>query len=674
MHGVVRPAREEGESGPVPLLRLQLFAGLFMALNVMALSFAFYGPGVFGEDAIPSGTWGSVSELFEYLILFFTTIVVATLGLPMFADALREGAGRFGWVNARTLVCAGVFAAYALSAWHTLNGSDPIYYDTITMVLVILTIGRHLEARAKVRAAAELGSALGDLPERVDVIRDGERSEIDTGDVRPGDLVGVKAGQAIPVDGTVEEGCSFVDSSGITGEPHAVSVAAGDAVLAGSIAVDGLLWVRAEKVDTDRLLARVDRLLHEALASRFPAVRAADRIARLLAPAIIVAALAVLAAFARQGLPAEGMMRALSVLLIACPCALAIGPGLVMAAAMRHAASRGIVFLSPATVERAAALRRMFLDKTGTLTPASSRVESVEADDPERRDEALGLLASIEAHGDHPIAEGLVRFAREAGVAARTIERYRVLPGRGVEAAIDDRTLLVGGDRLLRSIGLAAEGSLDGSPRIYLVEDSRILATAVVTDPPRPEARETLERLASLGIEVSGLSGDSVQRSEALGAALGMRIEGNLLADEKADRVREAAASGDRGTVGMVGDGINDAAAMAQADVGIAVASASDFSKQAGRVLMLRDSLALIPDAVAIARDARRRLTLSLVWAVGYNSIGVALAVAGQLHPVFAATAMAVSSLLVIGYSKNAGTLPDDVPDEAPADPVGASA
>ena len=149
MHGVVRPAREDGETGPLPLLRVQMFVGLFTALNVMALSFAFYGPGVFGDGAVPSGIWGSVSELFEYLILFLTTIVVVALGLPLFADALHDGSGRFGWVNARTLVCAGVFAAFTLSAWHTLRGIDPIYYDTVTMVLVVITIGKHLEARAK---------------------------------------------------------------------------------------------------------------------------------------------------------------------------------------------------------------------------------------------------------------------------------------------------------------------------------------------------------------------------------------------------------------------------------------------------------------------------------------------------------------------------------------------
>ena len=659
MHGVVRPAREDGESGPVPLLRVQLFAGLFMALNVMALSFAFYGPGVFGDAAVPSGTWGSVAELFEYLILFFTTVVVATLGLPMFADALREGAGRFGWVNARTLVCAGVFASFALSAWHTVRGLDPIYYDTVTMVLVILTIGKHLEARAKVKAAKELGTALGELPDRVDVIRDGVRSEVETQALRSGDLVCVKAGQTVPVDGTVHEGCSFVDSSGITGEPHAVSLAAGSPVLAGSIAIDGMLWVRAERVASERLLAQVDRLLHEAMLSRFPAVQTADRIARVLAPVIVLASLAVLAAFARQGQLAEGMMRSLSVLLIACPCALAIGPGLVMAAAMRHAAQRGIVFLSPTTVERAASLRRMFLDKTGTLTLASSRVDSVTVADQTRRVEILGLLASIEAHGDHPIAEGLVRFSRDAGIEPRTIDSYRVLAGRGVEAGLDGRTLRVGGDRLLESIGLAVPPD-DGNSRIYLVEDGRILATAIVSDPPRPEARDALGRLRGLGVEITGLSGDSTRRSEMLGEALGIRIDGALLPDEKAARVRAAVGLTDRGTVAMVGDGINDAAAMAHADVGIAVASASDFSKQAGHLLLLRDSLGLIPDAIAIARNARRRLTLSLAWAIGYNAFGVGLALTGRLHPVFAATAMAVSSLLVIGYSKNAGVVRDD--------------
>jgi len=654
---------------------VQLFAGLFMALNVMALSFAFYGPGFFGDDAVPHGTWQTVSELFEYLILFLTTVVVATLGLPLLADALQEGRGRFGWVNASTLVCVGVLAAFVLSAWHTLQGLDPIYYDTVTMVLVVITIGKHLEARAKRRAAQELGTALGDLPDRVDVIRDGSRSEMDTRSLRAGDLVLIKAGQAVPVDGTVHEGCSFVDSSGVTGEPHAVSLAAGDTVLAGSIAIDGMLWVRAERIDTERLLARVDRLLREAMQGRFPAVRTADRIARILAPAVVLTSMTVLAAFARQGMVAEGLMRALSVLLIACPCALVIGPGLVMAAAMRHAAARGIVFLSPTTVERAAALQRIFLDKTGTLTLSSSRVETVDVRDAARREEILELLASIEAHGDHPIAEGLVRFARDAGIEPRAIDAYRVLPGRGVEATVDGRTLLVGGERLLESVGLAAESLPAVGPRIYLVEGRDVLATAVVADPPRPDVREALSGLRALEVDVSGLSGDSVPRSETLGRSLGIPIEGALLPDEKADRVRDAVGILQHGTVGMVGDGINDAAAMAHSDVGIAVASASDFSKQAGRVLLLRDRLTLIPDAVAIARDARRRLSMSLAWAIGYNAVGVALAVSGRLHPVFAATAMAVSSLLVIGFSKNAGVLRDEsVQDELPVKPVGVSA
>jgi len=623
----------------------------------MALSFAFYGPGVFGEAAVPTGIWGSVSELFEYLILFLTTVVVATLGVPLFADALQDGAGRWSWINARTLLCLGVFAAFVLSAWHTLRGGGPIYYDTVTMVLVVITIGKHLEARAKRRAAAELTAALGDLPARVDVIRDGRPVGIDTTALRRGDLVCAKPGQAIPVDGVVEDGCSFVDSSGITGEPHAVSVNAGDRVFAGSIAIDGMLYVRAEHVASGRLLARVDRLLREALASRFPAVRTADRIARLLAPAVVLISLTVAAAFIRQGLAEAGMLRGLSVLLIACPCALAIGPGLIMAGAMRRAVRRGIVFTSPAVVEQTADLTRMFLDKTGTLTASSSRVDRVDVPETGNLRQALELLASIEAHGKHPIAAGMLAFARERGIEPRAIDAYRTMPGRGVEATVDGRCYRVGGPRLLESIGLEPQ---DGEPRIYLVEGRTVLATAVVSDPPRPDAREALKRLAGLGLRVSGLSGDTVERSRALGRTLDLSIEGNLLPADKVERVGGAVEQSHRGTVAMAGDGINDAAALARSDVGIAMASASDLSKQAGGILLLRERLNLIPDAIAIARDAKRKLALSIAWAIGYNAFGVALAVSGRLHPVFAATAMAVSSLLVIAFSKNAGALRDE--------------
>ncbi|NIM60131.1 MAG: heavy metal translocating P-type ATPase [Acidobacteria bacterium] len=637
---------------------MQLFVGLFTALNVMALSFAYYGPGVFGQAAVPTGIWGSVAELFEYLLLFLTSVVVATLGLPMFLDALHDGAGRLGWINARTLVCAGVFAAFVLSAWHTLAGIDPIYYDTVTMVLVVVTIGKNLEARAKRRASVELTAALTELPDRIDVVRDGRQFEIETAALRIGDVVCVRPGQVVPVDGVIEGGCSFVDASGITGEPHAASLSIGDRVFAGSIAIDGMLRVRAEHVASERLLAHVDRLLREALEHRFPAVRTADTVARVLAPAVVVIALAVTIAFARRGAADDGLMRGLSVLLIACPCALAIGPGLIMAAAIRRAARRGIVFASPTMVEQVSRLKRMYIDKTGTLTGATSTIEAVFVADTAHPDETIELLASIGAHGDHPIAGGMVQYAAERGVRPRPVDAYRVLPGRGVEAVVDGRRFLLGGARLLESIGL--DPPFDrGGPRVYLLADGDILASAIVWDPPRPEANAALERLAELGVRVSGLSGDTEDRSRCLGEKLGISIDGNLLPQDKVDRIRRAVAEPHRGTVAMVGDGINDAAALAQADAGFAVASASDLSKQAGGVLLLRDSLALIPDAIAIARDARRRLAISIAWAAGYNAVGVALALSGRLHPVFAATAMAVSSLLVIGFSRNAGSLPD---------------
>ena len=289
--------------------------------------------------------------------------------------------------------------------------------------------------------------------------------------------------------------------------------------------------------------------------------------------------------------------------------------------------------------------------------------------------DVLELLASIEAHGNHPIAAGMVRFAHEHGVEPRSIDAYRALPGLGVEATVDGRRLLVGGERLLESIGLEPATCGDGDPRIFLVEGHAVLATAIVSDPPRPDAPQALSRLADLGVSVSGLSGDTAARSRSLGEVLGIRIDGGLLPADKVERIRRAVEEPHRGTVAMVGDGINDAAALAGSDVGIAVASASDLSKQAGGVLLLREHLNLIPDAIAIARDAKQRLTLSIAWALGYNAIGVALAVSGHLHPVFAATAMAVSSLLVIGFSRNAGVLRDDTGRrELPAKAHGMSA
>ena len=623
VHGVVRPAGDE--SGPMPMLRVQLFAGLFMALNVMALSFAFYGP------IPPTGAWANVSQLFEYLLLFFATIVLATLGLPMFLDALQENVGAFGWLNARTLISVGVFAAFGLSAWHTMRGEGPIYYDSVTLILVAVTLGKHLEARAKRRAVDALGSALDRVADRFEIVRDGRRMDVERGELQVGDHVMVRAGQAIPVDGVVDHGSAFIDARDITGEPHLISAGIDDRVLAGSIAVDGSIRVLAEQVDEERLLARVDRTLREALASRFPAVRFADRIARVMAPVVIAIAV---------GATVEGgLMRGLSVLLIACPCALAVGPGLIVATAIRRAAKRGILFSGPETLERAATISSLFLDKTGTLTRGESIVSGIHAFAGTREQDALQILASIEAHSDHPVAVGLQRYAAEQGVAPGEVDQVRLQPGIGIEATIDGRRYRVGGAKLLsRPTG-------DDS-KIYLLHDDVLIAEISIDDPERPEAETTIHQIQQLGVTVSGLSGDASTRAQAIAHRLNIPIRDSLLPEDKVEAIR---ANG--GVTAMVGDGLNDAAALAVADVGFAVASASDLSKRAGDVTLLRDDLTLVPAAIEIAQDARHRLRRCLGWAIGYNAIGVALAAAGQLHPAFAASAMGVSSLLVIGYA-----------------------
>jgi Cu+-exporting ATPase len=642
----------------MPRLRVQLFLGLFVAANVMALSFAYYGPSIFGADAVPSGTWGSVSELFEYLILFLTTIVLAALGLPLAADALSGNRRWYEAINAESLVCLGVFAAFTLSVINTANGTHRIYYDTVTLVLVILTLGKHLEARAKQRAAGALTSALDGLPSKATIQRGDESIEVEIGAIEVGDLVRIRPGESIPVDGVIESGSSFVRSAGITGEPHARPIAAGETVYAGSIALDGLLWLRAERVAEDRLLAQVDQLVRDALTSRSPAMRQADRVARILAPAMVAVAVITAAVLASRGLVAEGILRGLSVLLIACPCALVIAPGLILATTVRRAASRGLLFGSNATLEATARLTDLFFDKTGTLTASSSEVEATQFEPGVDRNAALQILASIEAHTDHPVAVGLVAYAKREGVLPRPIAEVRTLPGLGVESKIDGALYRVGSARLIN------RDDVD----LVLLKDDQLQATIQLADPIREGAVETLRQLTRLKIKSRGISGDSQARSAAIAEQLGIPILGEQLPGDKGAELRRFAAAHPKAMIGMVGDGINDAGALATADVGIAVASATELSRSVGTLQLLRDDLTLIPEAIEIARDGASRLHHSLLWAIAYNSVGVLLAVSGRLHPAFAATAMVVSSLLVIGYASGGAGDEKELSGEQPVE------
>ena len=654
---------------PAGTLLLRLGLGIFLALNIMVASWLSYSREIYGAQAQAQGADAVLPAVFSYLALFLCTLLVAMLGLPLLSDA----AGR---INAQTLIVLGVFAAYLLSAVHTFRGEGSLYYDTAAVVLVIVTLGSYLEAGAKQRAATAASRLLASLPSSVRVRRGVTTYEVLAEEVRSGDLVQVRPGETLPVDGVVAEGGSRIDEASLTGESRPRSVEPGDPVLAGALSLDGQLWLRAEQVGGDTVLAQMERSLEAARAQRPEVQRLADRIAAVFVPTVVVVALTVLVVRAWQGEVAKGLLDGLAVLLISCPCALGLAAPLACWHGLRRAAQRGILIDGAPTLEQAAAIERLYFDKTGTLTrpePALDRVAVASGTTPRQ---ALAWAAGLESASTHPIARCLLRLAgsRDANPWAPLGGGEPPLPrqaatvaGLGVEGNFGEGTLRLGSRRWVERCGFQEQAVVREAPAdlssVYLIGDTRVLARFDLAEELRPGAARAVAELQGMGIEVRVLSGDRAEPTRRVAEQLGLAAEGELLPEDKVRHLTAARASGAR--LAMVGDGINDAPVLAAADVGIALGSASDLARRSGNVRLLSDRLQRVPELLRIARDVRRRIRANLIWAFAFNSVGVALAAAGWLTPVFAAIAMVLSSLTVVRISSRAGRLGEEEPEGA---------
>jgi len=652
-------------AGAAGQLQLRLGLGIFLAMNIMVFSGVFYARELFGDVAAPTGGFTDLVALLRYLQMFLGSLVLALLGSPLLSDAIerllapgRSGIARwYARIDANLLICVGVGSAYLLSAVHTVRGEGSVYFDTATMILVVVTLGRYLEANARRQAAGSARRQLADLPERA--WRRGDRGleMVDVAALRRGDRVRVRPGEAGAVDGVVREGRARVNESMLSGESLPRAVGPGDAVYAGTVSLDGQLWIEAQAVGAGRVAARVQRMLELARQEQPPIQRVVDRVAAWFVPAVTLLALLLFARAAMLGDPTDGLWRALSVLLISCPCALGLAAPLASWHALRRAAEHGILVGSAAALERAARVRRVFFDKTGTLTEALPRLERIEVAGGLERAAALALAASLETSSLHPIAAALVASARDDGIVPSEAVDARPLAGVGIEATVGGRLLRLGSHRILD--GLSDEGELTREPAtdegtvVYLVDTRRVLARFVLTERPRREAAEAIRALERMGVETAMLSGDRPAAAERLGRELGLAARGGLLPQDKLAALREARAGGAR--VAMVGDGINDAPVLAAADLGIAVGSATDLARHAGNVRLIADRLDRVPMTLAIARHCLRRIRLNLAWAFAYNIVGIGLAAAGLLDPIFAALAMFGSSLTVVMVSRGAG-------------------
>ncbi len=713
-HGLALPVLEDaaGDTGgetaasaPPTTLFLRLGMGVFLTLNIMAASWLSYARDIFPQgSAVGSPGDQALGSLFAYLALFLCTGVVVLLGVPLLSAARQ--------VPTQMLILVGVASAYILSVWHTLSGRGSLYFDTAALVLVAVTLGSHLEASAKRRAARVACRLLSVLPRQVRVRRRGEAglgeeltADLDT--VTQGDHLRFLPGDVVAVDGRVSEGSSHLDTSSLTGESQPRPVAEGSAVLAGSINLDGQLWIRAEQVGDTTVLAHMERSLERARREKPAAQRLADRVSRVFVPSVLLLAVSLLAYHAWHGQPTQGLLTALSVLLISCPCALGLAAPLATWQGLRRAAEAGILVDSAATLEQAALIDRLFFDKTGTLTsPRLVLAATVTAPGLEPG-QALLQAASLEAASHHPIALAVVAEARRQGLRPTPPKRSRQLPGLGIEGqmaavpglddeqgedthgGLDDRTdggtdeatLALGGQRLLAAYGLTADPLAwrdDGSAAaeltnpLYLMDPQQVWARFDLHEALRPGAAAAVAHLRALGVTAEILSGDRPPVTQRLGQRLALKAEGGLLPDDKVARLNAARSEGE--LVAMVGDGLNDGPVLAAADLGIAMGSASELAQTSGNVRLTSDRLERIPFLLMLARHVRGRIRANLAWAFGFNSVGILLAATGRLTPVLAAVAMVLSSLVVVRLSMTAGRVIDAGPTEMPRPGVEPSA
>ncbi len=541
--------------------------------------------------------------------------------------------------NMNTLIALGTGAAFLYSVWAVFTGGKDVYFEAAAVIVVLILLGRMLEARATGRASDAIRHLMNLQPSTARVIRDGSEREIPLAEVRAGDLVVVRPGERVPVDGSVRDGASEIDESMLTGESLPVSKSAGAEVFAGTTNGTGAFRFEARKVGRDTALARIIDLVKRAQGSKAPVARLADVVSGYFTVAVLVIAVVTFAVwlfFAPAGI---AVVNAVAVLIIACPCAMGLATPTAIMAGTGRGAERGILIKGGEPLETAAKIDTVVLDKTGTITTGKPVVQRVRALNGYSEEALVQLAAAVERWSEHPVARAIV--IRAGDQAPEPSTGFRAIPGKGAEAMVAEKRVFVGsGDA--GAIAVDVDGVRSGEFDIV--------------DEVKPEAGAAIRRLRSMGVEVWMITGDN--RRVALEIARGVGIdESHVLAEVMPEaKEREVARLKSEGRrVAMVGDGINDAPALARADVGIAIGTGTDVAIDAGGIILMRGDLSGVPDALALARQTLRIIRQNLFWAFGYNALGIPIA-AGVLYPftgwmlspMIASAAMALSSVSVV--------------------------
>ena len=643
---VYRLVGSGGDSGRAGWFLAKLGLAAVLSGNVMMFQSLLY----FGSlDALG----GDVLRTASGILLALSAAIYLLLGVPMLRVAYR--ALRQGRLVLEMLIGLGALAAIGASAAETLRGGRRLYYDSGTMVLVFVVLGQYLDARARQKAAEAVTPAIERERSEARVERSGREERVSPDEVRRGERIRVAAGEEIPVDGRVLEGESDVHEPALTGESTPRHVSPGDTLLSGSISLDGALVLEASG-ESETLPRRIQRWTEEARRRRAPLEMAADRfVARFIPAVALIAVASALGWGLLRGQWGAGGLAALSVLVVACPCALGIATPMATTIAIARAARRGTLLRSGSALEALDGIRIVAFDKTGTLTRGHAAVRAIRMRPGAPLDavEVLKLTAAVEAEMNHPFARAIVTHARERGIEVPRSKGAQAIPGGGAEGTIGGRAVLLGSRALLTRRGVPWEdrpGDDSDWSAVGLAVDGRLVAEIALEDPVRPEAREAIAAIRDLRAAPILLSGDRAPAVVRVGKEVGIdEMHGDLSPEAKIEALRQR--RGVRSGVAMVGDGLNDAPALAAADVGVAFGAASGLARRTADVIILREDLREVPRLLALGRRTMRVVRQNLIWAFGYNTIGIALAALGLLRPVFAAAAMVLSSLFVVGNS-----------------------
>ena len=640
-------------------LLIRLGIGGFLSMNIMLFSLLFYTDTFTGPDArlIP---W------IQLLLWIFATPAVMILGGPFLRETWHNGLR--GRLTSSALIVVGVGAAYLYSAVAVIERGPHVYFDTATMVLMLFTLGRLLEAAGRARAARDLEPLLAAERENVVVVHDGTEIRRPVREVEAGMLVRVRPGERIPIDGVVIDGESHTDEAVITGESRLVTIGIGSAVIAGSINLDGPLLIQSSDAGTATRWAQICRSVREALSRRSPNHRVADHVVGASVPLVLILGVLTVLYWAQWLSFDRALLIGLAVLVVACPCAVGLAAPLATSLGIGRLARCGCIVRDPAALETLARTRLLAFDKTGTLTVGRARVIDIESDGV-GTSEVVARAAGLERHSEHGFARAITAAATTRGIEPVVARDIRIVPGRGIEGTVGGERVAAGNGALMGDLGWSLAATLrehgrsleaGGYSVIYVGWGERVRGVLALDDALLAEARSTINALRDRGLHVILMTGDLEGAAQRVAVAAGIDdVQAALSPEAKRGALKRHRTQYD--AVAMVGDGLNDGPVLADADVGIAVGSATDLARETAAIVLPAGGLFLLPWVIDVARAVRANILTNLMWAFGYNLVALTLAALGLLQPILAAAVMAGSSILVVLNSLRLERLPDPV-------------